>query len=146
MPDISPWVWRILVLTVVGVGGPWLSVVYFFSRFGWRAFAARHPASHRPVGRAYWVPNLNFGVSGAFYKYGVRLIFSPSGVYFRPLFLFRMFHAPFVVPWSSVKRAEKVNVFLQPRYHIEIDDIAGEIRLEVPIEAEQDLMAFYKPG
>jgi hypothetical protein len=122
----------------------WILVSFLVSRRGWCAFAARYPARNRPVGKAYASPFTHFGLLRSHYGWAVKVVLSDSGVYFLPSLLFRAFHSPFLVPWASVKRVEKRNGFLWPRYRLDVEDPAGEIHVTLPSKAQDELLRYRK--
>jgi len=132
--------WPFFPLFFVGM---WIFVNFVISQMGWRSFANRYPAQTRPTGSAYNSPSAWFGLLGS-YRNVVRVIFTDAGVYFYVLFLFRAFHPPFLVPWESVKRVEKLDGFFGRKYSLGIDDPAGKIRLRLPGKIEQDLIRYYR--
>ncbi|HEY1051455.1 MAG TPA: hypothetical protein VGE39_16900 [Prosthecobacter sp.] len=120
----------------------WIVISFVISRAGWHAFATRYPAPSRPAGRAYGSPNSWFGRHvPASYNNVVRVIFTDAGIYFYTLFLFRAFHRPFLLPWDSVQKIEKKEIFFKlfRSYHLEIEDPAGKIRVRLPLKVEADL-------
>ena len=55
------------------------------------------------------------------------------------MFLFRAFHPPFLVPWASVRRVEKLEGFFCQRYRLDIEDAAGKIHVLLPKKVENVL-------
>jgi len=131
--------WLIFPFFFVGM---WVFVSFVISRMGWNAFATRYPAETRPTGTAYNSPSTWFGFFLARYGNVVRVIFTEAEVYFYPLFLFRAFHRPFLVPWESVRRVERQKVLFSSRYRVDIEDEAGEIHVILPLRVEQDLLKY----
>lgn len=129
-------------LTVVAVffpfafAGAWLFAAFFMSRSGWRAFARRYPADAGPRETVCRSPLTRFGNILTTYRNLVCVVFSETGIHFSVLFLFRPFHAPFLLPWSSVQRIEKTSGLFGPRYCLEITDPAGRIKVWLPLTAE----------
>jgi hypothetical protein len=122
----------------------WILVSFLISRAGWHAFAIRYPARRRPVGKAHASPFTSFGLLRSRYSWAIKVVLSDSGVCFLPSLLFRAFHSPFLVPWASVKRVEKRNGFLRPRYHLDVEDPAGEIHVTLPSKVEHELLRYHK--
>jgi hypothetical protein len=60
------------------------------------------------------------------------------------MFLFRAFHPPFLVPWANVRRVEKKDGLFRRGYLLDIEDAAGEIRVMLPREVEDDLFRYHK--
>ncbi len=137
LPGPDPWLF--VPLFLLFFAGMWVFVGFTISRAGWSSFAARYPASTRPTGKTYVSPNTRFGNYVARYSNVVRVTFTDAGVYFQVLFLFRAFHPPFLVPWTSVKRIEKKKVLFWTRYQMDIDDEPGQIHVILPASIEHDL-------
>jgi len=128
-----------LPLVFVGI---WIAAEFFISLLGWHWFAVRYPTQARPLGTAYASPSTRFWVFLAGYRNVVRVILTEEGIYFYVFFLFRPFHAPFLVPWESVASVEKTTRFFWPCYQIEIADPAGKIHVILPKKIESDLQRF----
>jgi hypothetical protein len=122
--------------------GIWVSVCFVISRMGWHSFATRYPVQNRPAGTAYNSPSSWFGNIFASYRNVVRVVFTETGIYFYAMFLFRAFHPPFLVPWTSVKRIERKAGLFGPRLRMDIEDASGEIHVLLSPKVERDLFAF----
>jgi|GEM_PF-1919742 len=127
---------------------PWLLVVFIISRAGWHTFAMRYPAAQQPPGEMYNSPVTRFGIMmPARYSGVVRIVFTNEGLYFSVMFLFRAFHAPFLVPWRSVKQIESTYSFLLlPHYKMEIESEAGRMHVTLPVAVDKELYRFKKKG
>lgn len=137
--------WEFLLVAVPLFAFVWCTVSFIISRFGWRRFAARYRATERPEGCAYNVAFFSFGSLHTSYRNAARVIFTHRGIYFRMLFLFRPFHPPFLVPWSSVTSVHPLLGLMNSNYYeITIDDQVGKIRLHVHKKVEKDLIAYHK--
>jgi len=137
--------WDFLLVSIPLFVFAWCTVSFIISRFGWQLFAARYRATERPEGRAYNVPFFNFGSLLPTYRNAARIIFTHQGIHFYMLFLFRPFHPPFLVPWSSVSSIHPLFGLMSSNYYeITIDDQAGRIRLQVHKKAEKDFTAYHK--
>lgn len=133
---------------------PWLVPVMFSALFvalwagislglagaGWRAFARRHPATTMPTGPAYTAWYARFRSRFAGYRNVVRVACLPQGLHCSAMFLFRLGHPPFVVPWASVVRAEHQALFTGSAYELEIEDSAGSMRLRLPPAAAAEIV------
>jgi len=118
--------------------GIWFFVSFNISYMGWRAFAKRYPAPIRPAGTVYTSPATRFGNFFARYGNVIQIIFAETGVYFYVVFLFRPFHPPFLLPWGSVKNIEKKTLLFWSRYQMNVEDLAGKIRVALPVRIEHD--------
>jgi hypothetical protein len=130
----------------VGFVGLWLLVGFAVSRGGWHRFASRHPAPSRTPGRCHTAPWASFGSVFSSYRNVVRVVFTDAGIHVHALFLFRAFHRPFLVPWTSVRRVERQDRVRFRGYRIDVEDVAGEIHLLLPVAVEDDLRAHHQAG
>jgi hypothetical protein len=129
-----------------------LQMSYFSSRKGgWFLFVMRYPVPNRPVAAAYTAKLAKFGSAseGQFrssYKNVVRVMFTDGGIYFYvwPFLPTRAFHQPFLLPWPTVKRAEKSDGYLGEGCKLTIVDGYSKICLILPVKAEHDLFRFYQ--
>ena len=124
----------------------WLLATFVVSWSGWHKYALRYPAEAQPRGTVYDSPLSRFGTILATYRNVVRVVFGETGIHFSVRFVFRPFHAPFLVPWSSVQRIEKTSGFFGERYCLEITDSAGRIKVWLPVKAEADLFHYAEPS
>jgi hypothetical protein len=135
----------LLVFVPLAFAAAWLFAAFVVSRSGWRKFAQRYPATVQPRGMVCKSPLSRFGNILGTYRNVVRVIFGEKGIHFSVLFLFRPFHPPFLLPWSSVRRIEKTSGFFGQRYCLEITDPAGQIKVWLPLSAEP-LLSQYARG
>jgi hypothetical protein len=80
------------------------------------------------------------------YRNLVWIVVAQEGIYFHPPILVRLFHPPFLLPWTSVRRVKKKGGFVPNRNLIvDIEDAEGPIRLCLPKGAQEDFFKYYKP-
>lgn len=138
-PDISPAFFPIIFVGIYLV----VSAIQSYAA-GWYSLAERYPAASRPLGNAYTSSSSQFGYFGH-YHHVVRVIFTDGGVYFYAMFLFRVFHPPFLIPWHCVSRIKKKEGMFGSYYLIEIEDDAFRLWLSLPGRIEDDLLR-YQPN
>lgn len=127
--------WGIGLIFLAGIAcfiGMWLGVTFLISRFGWAGFAKRYRSLERPPGESFHATHLRFRLFLAGYRNAVKVVPTEAGLHVRTLFLFRAFHDPFLVPWSSVRRIEQRSGWLLGGSLVEVEDPAGTIRLMLP--------------
>jgi hypothetical protein len=110
---------------------------------GWNSFAKRYPTQIRPSGNSYRGSMYYFGKM-LFYPRGVRVIFTNGGIYFYMMFLSRVGHQPFLLPWESVERFRKCYGFFENYYLLEINDAVGKVHLDLPKGIEAELSKWQK--
>ena len=123
--------------TAVGVAFPfifvgmWLFISSMLARMGWVHFAAAYGCETRPIGTSHKVPFACFGGHGARYNGVVRAVVTESGLYLYNFILFRAFHHPFVLPWSSIERAEPYSLLWSRGYTLYIQDSVGTFQMKI---------------
>jgi len=125
--------------------GAWLGGCLLLSCMGWLWFGRKYRAKVRPAGKAHRVPWVKFELFG-WYRNLVWMVFAPEGIYFHPPIVVRLFHPPFLLPWTSVRRVKKKGGFVPNRnLLVDIEDAEGPIRLCLSKAAQEDFFKYYKP-
>ena len=122
----------------------WAFVGFLISRMGWHGFARKYATKIRPPGDSFNCPTAHFGSIFASYRNVMRVVFSEPGIYFYPMFLFRAFHRPFLVPWDKVVGLTKVSGFLGERGELEVRDGTREIHLVLRAAAIREFERYKK--
>jgi hypothetical protein len=120
----------------------WLGVGFVVSRMGWCGFAQKYAASSRPPGRSFNCRSAWFGTIFASYRNVMRVVFSDAGIYIYPLFLFRAFHRPFLVPWDKVVGVSRKERFWITWTELEVRDGTGEIHIMLSEDALREYRRF----
>lgn len=127
--------WGIGLIFLVGIVcfiGMWLGTTFLISRFGWAGFAKRYRSPGRPSGESFHATHLRFRLFLAGYRNAVKVVPTEAGLHVRTIFLFRAFHDPFLIPWSSVRRIEQRSGRFFGGSFVEVEDPAGPIRMMLP--------------
>ncbi len=120
--------------------GLWLFVCFVISRLGWHQFAVAYSSPIRPPGSSRSVPGAAFGVAGAArYNSVVRAIPTDEGLYLYTFILFRAFHQPFTLPWSSIERVERYTMLWTRGYILHVRDRVGGFSMHVRDGIEPEL-------
>ena len=117
----------------------WLAVTFALSRSDWHAFALKYPAARKPDGKRYSVRHAAFNSPLAGYRNAINAVFLAEGVYLSPVFVFRAFHAPMLVPWSVVRQVFEKRDWLGRRYVIRIEDDGRKLELHLSKKVEEVL-------
>lgn len=89
--------------------GLWCMVVLLISYVsGWRTLAKHFRAEDKPSGRFLAMQSLS--MNSAQYNGALTLGITETGLYLEPIVLFRLGHAPLLIPWTAFRslRAEKM--------------------------------------
>ena len=121
----------------------WVGVIFIISHAGWRKFAERYPAPPAAAGAVYLLRRAQFGSLLGSYRNVVQVRFTEAGMRFSVLFLFRPFHPPFLLPWTSVKKVEPRDFLFVHWLRVTIDDACGTIRMLLPAKAESERRRYF---
>jgi hypothetical protein len=78
---------------------------------GWSRLALKFPARDIPTGERFGWQSARIGLTR--YNNALTIFTSREGLYFQPLFLFRLAHPPFFIPWSEVKHPQAQRMFMR---------------------------------
>lgn len=117
----------------------WLFVCFIISRMGWIRFASAYPSHYRPPGRSFTVPAATFGTIRIRYNNVIRGVSTEVGLYLYLFFLFRAFHPPFTLPWSSIERVETCSFLWSRGYILHVSDDIGSFQMYIGHELAKEL-------
>ena len=118
----------------------WLVILLASSHSGWRRFAKVFHASSRMPGHRYRATSARFGSIAGSYVDVVYVTFGSEGIYVSATFPFRVFHRPFLIPWSRVNSIKRGERRFKSRYRIWVEDPqAGTLLLRLPGSIDADL-------
>lgn len=88
--------------------GMWTLVTYIISRMGWSNLIDKYLYQDHFIGERVGI--ISASINSANYKNSLILKYNEDGFYLRPMFLFRLFHPPVLIPWKEIKevRTNKV--------------------------------------
>ncbi len=101
----------------------WVTVCFIIAQLGgWASIAAKHPSSNGGVDesqfrgqtlRRFGLASLSLGQSlfATNYNNCVTIVVSENGILIEALFIFRFFHPPLFIPWSSVESCKEITQF-----------------------------------
>ncbi len=113
---------------------------------GWHELARRHPAGPKPKdGVDYPMCSGRTGEFGASYKGCLNVTIAREGLYMVPLFLFRAFHPPLLLPWSCVAGMEERQFLLTRALEVRCEVEARKITLFLPPQAAGTIAAMRHP-
>jgi hypothetical protein len=132
--------WTSAALVPVALLLIWLIILFTASRSGWHRFAKLFHASSRMPGHRYRATSVRFGSNAGSYVDVVHVTFGSEGIYVSATFPFRVFHRPFIIPWSRVKSIKRGERRFKSRYRICVEDPqAGTLLLRLPGSIDADL-------
>jgi len=126
----------------------WCGMSYYFARVsGWTLMADRYRAMLRPAGKT--MRNQIWRIGEARESGVTTLVVAASGLYLRPLVIFRFAHPPLLIPWESITRVDLGQSFWgRPYYDLSVGglsqirvgekaykDIARYLRVPTPVAA-----------
>lgn len=115
-------------------------LTFVISRFGWSRLAETHPGGPSPpYGRPL---RRRSGKIGWFTNYNgcLNVTLSSEGIYIVPMWMFRLFHSPLLLPWSGVRGVEEHRIVFWRQTRLVFEDHGGpRFVLYLPTDALADL-------
>ncbi len=92
--------------------GMFVFVIFFLSKKGWSDLARQYQFEGSFEGDRVGI--ISAAINGVNYNNCLLLKYNHEGFYLRPVFIFRLFHKPILVPWKEIKDIrDKKLLFLQ---------------------------------
>ncbi|QIL74542.1 hypothetical protein [Hymenobacter sp. HDW8] len=79
----------------------WVFVTYIISKFGWSDLVSHYKANDNFVGKRIGL--ISASINRTNYNNSLLLEYNSEGIYLKPIFLFRLFHDPILIPWKDIK-------------------------------------------
>lgn len=76
----------------------WMAIAGIIALCGWRTLLPFQTTT-KPTGRVF--PFASLEINGAQYKGALTIVVAPEGLWMHPIFLFRAFHPPLLIPWNA---------------------------------------------
>ncbi|OQP60371.1 hypothetical protein A3860_33875 [Niastella vici] len=92
--------------------GMWILVTFILSKKGWADLVASYETNAHFSGERVGV--ISATINNANYKNSLVLKYNEEGLYLRPIFLFRLFHKPILIPWKEIKEVRSKKILLFP--------------------------------
>jgi len=114
-----------LVLMIIPVflvcfGLLWSGIVFLSAHLsGWTALARHYPGSQQPAGQSWHWSSATFSWFAS-YRNILTVSVSPSGLYMRPIFVFRIGHEPLLIPWNAITDAQRTSLFFTQAFRLEV--------------------------
>ncbi len=140
---INP-IWFLPLMLPVTIGF-WLLITGLVSLTGgWHLLVREFPAIHRPDGLNFRCRSLHIRPL-ANYNRCINVTLSSVGIYLVPMWIFRCFHAPLLIPWDKVGAMQSRRVGWRTYYSVPIEAGGKSIRLGLPPSAEEWVMRSARP-
>jgi len=81
--------------------GMFFLVIFILSRRGWTDLASKYQYTDIFTGERVGIISAN--INGVNYSNCLLLQYNQQGMYLVPVFIFRLFHPPIVIPWKEIK-------------------------------------------
>lgn len=92
--------------------GMFVFVIFFLSKKGWSDLAGQYQFEGNFEGDRVGI--ISAAINGVNYNNCLLLKYNHEGFYLRPVFIFRLFHKPILVPWKEIKNIrDKKLLFVQ---------------------------------
>ena len=109
----------------------WSFVVFVIGRLGgWGGLARAFPAQGPAQGQSWHFISATIGFLGS-YRNALNVTVSPAGIYIRPILVFRIGHAPILIPWHAVTEATSNKFLFTTRMRLELRDPLSGARKQI---------------
>lgn len=81
--------------------GMWILVTFVIAKMGWVALVENYQFDDTFTGEKIGL--ISASINSANYKNSLILKYNDEGIYLKPIFLFRLFHKPVLIPWKEIK-------------------------------------------
>jgi len=106
----------------------WSFIVFLIAHLGgWTGLARAYPATEPPQGRSWTWTSARFGLVTS-YRNSLNVTVSDTGLYLRPVFIFRVGHKPMLIPWNAIMAAQRSDLFFTSALRLDIRDGSGGTR------------------
>ena len=124
-----------ILLGLGGFAALWFVVMKMLALPGWQRLA-QYQDPRPPGGPRIWLGRATLG--GIHYKNVISASIQAEGLALKPLFLFRIGHAPLLIPWSAMGPMRTRQVLWSTMY---TTDIRTDARGSVPFSFVSDELA-----
>lgn len=101
------WLWFVMPL---GFAAFWCVIIVLISfASGWQNLARYFRAVSKPAGQVFVLQTCS--INGADYKGALNFVVAEEGLYLAVLPIFRMGHAPLLIPWTAISEFETRKIF-----------------------------------
>ena len=116
----------------------WCFVLFVIARVGgWRYVAQRYPAGpDPPAGVTFRFRNGGLSAFGTGYRNCLNVTVAREGLYVVPMFPFRVFHTPALLPWSCVGSIKEIRFLGWRTLEVHCEVGKRVLRLYLPPEAK----------
>lgn len=81
--------------------GMFVFVIFFLSKKGWSDLVSQYQFEGNFEGDRIGI--ISAAINGVNYNNCLLLKYNQEGFYLRPVFIFRLFHKPILIPWKAIK-------------------------------------------
>lgn len=137
-------IWFLPLMLPITIGF-WLLITGVVSMIGgWHRLAREFPAIHRPDGLNFRRRSLHIRPFTN-YNHCINVTLSSVGIYLVPMWIFRCFHPPLLIPWDKVGAMQSRRVVWRTYYSVPIEAGGKSIQLGLPPSAEEWVMRYARP-
>jgi len=98
----------------------WSAIVFLSSRLsGWATLARHYPGTEPQGGQSWHWTSAQFSWFAS-YRNILTVNVSPSGLFLRPVLIFRIGHEPLLIPWHAITNARRTNLFFTQGFRLEV--------------------------
>lgn len=122
--------------------GMFVLIVFILSKKGWTGLASRYQYMDIFTGERVGI--ISAAINGVNYGNCLLLQYNRDGIYLRPVFIFRLFHPPVLIPWKEIKTVRDKKMLLVTVKELVVGDPAIAFIQMKPATVEK--LVFLKKG
>jgi hypothetical protein len=115
--------------------GMFVLVAYMLSKRGWSDLVSKYRFPEDFSGERVGITSAS--INGVNYNNCLLLKYNEQGIYLKPIFVFRLFHAPVMIPWNEIKAVRDKKVLFVHFKELVIGDPAVALIQMKPITVEK---------
>jgi len=89
--------------------GIWILINYIISKMAWADLVKNYETEASFSGHRVGI--ISASINGISYNNALILRFNEEGIYLRPVWVFRLFHKPVLIPWKEIKEVRDRKFF-----------------------------------
>lgn len=121
--------------------GMFVLVLFILSKKGWSGLAKEYKYLEDFVGERVGITSAT--INGVNYNNCLLLKYNEKGLYFKPVFIFRLFHVPVMIPWKEVKVVRDKKILFVQLKELVIGD--PTVALVLMKESTVNKLPFFAP-
>lgn len=88
--------------------GMWVLVIFIILKMRWADLVTNYQSGNTFTGKKVGI--ISASINRADYSNSLILKYNEEGIYLKPIFIFRLFHKPVLIPWREIKEVRNKKI------------------------------------